>query len=137
VPRTKNSRSKRRHEKESDKKSSHTEDSRAKSGLESLQHNLLGEGSPGLENWQHSLRVPIKILRKAAHNLASFSEVAKFHLPNFGGLALGCIEADFLQLYILFAAVLKVYKICELCTFGENVRGIFEIMIPGEVCRSS
>jgi hypothetical protein len=111
VPRTKNSRSK-----SPTKKSSHTEDSREKSGLESRQHNLLGEGSPKLENWQHSLRVPKKILRKAAHNLASFSEVAKFHLPIFGGLALGCIEADLLQLYIRFAAVLKVYKICELYT---------------------
>jgi hypothetical protein len=69
----------------------------------------------------------MKILRKAAHNLASncFSEVAKFHLPNFGGLALGCIEADFLQLHIRFAA------------FGENVCDIVEIMIPREVCRSS
>jgi len=67
----------------------------------------------------------MKILRKAAHNLASFSEVAKFHLPDFGGLALGCIEADFLQLHIRFAA------------FGENVCDIVEIMIPGEVCRSS
>jgi len=111
VPRTKNSRSKRRHEKESDKKSSHTEDSRAKSGLESLQHNLLGEGSPGLENWQHSLRVPIKILRKAAHNLASFSEVAKFHLPNFGGLALGCIEADFCNFIFVLQLSAKTFAI--------------------------
>ena len=39
-------------------------------------------------------------------------------LPNFGGLALGCMEADLLQVNIHSAGYFKVYKVCTCFNYG-------------------
>ena len=40
-------------------------------------------------------------------------------MPNVEGLVLGCIEADFCNEYIRFAAFLKIYKACSLLVLTD------------------